>query len=121
MNHKEYNGWYNYETWAVKLWIDNEEFSYRFWQGKARDAFSIAIDSHEKYFTPSEQARINLADILKEHHEENNPLAPHIAPISTVYTDLMSAALSEVNWHEIANALLEEVEVNGQKYEYAND
>ena len=23
-----YNGWTNYETWAVKLWMDNEEGSY---------------------------------------------------------------------------------------------
>jgi hypothetical protein len=24
MSDKPYNGWSNYETWAVKLWIDNE-------------------------------------------------------------------------------------------------
>ena len=24
MNHKEYNGWHNYETWLVKLWIDSD-------------------------------------------------------------------------------------------------
>ena len=28
---KRYNGWANYETWIVKLWLDNEETSYRFW------------------------------------------------------------------------------------------
>ena len=27
-----YNGWKNYETWNVKLWIDNEEGSYRYWE-----------------------------------------------------------------------------------------
>ena len=28
-NEKTYNGWTNYETWAVGLWIDNEQGSYR--------------------------------------------------------------------------------------------
>lgn len=27
MTEKNYNGWANYETWLVKLWIDNEEGS----------------------------------------------------------------------------------------------
>lgn len=27
-----YNGWSNYETWNVKLWIDNEEGSYDYWR-----------------------------------------------------------------------------------------
>jgi hypothetical protein len=26
-----YNGWTNYETWAVSLWLGNEESSYRHW------------------------------------------------------------------------------------------
>jgi hypothetical protein len=30
-----YNGWANYETWAVALWIDNEE-------GTQRQALSMA-------------------------------------------------------------------------------
>jgi len=33
-DHK-YNGWTNYETWAVKLWMDNEEPSYRYWRERA--------------------------------------------------------------------------------------
>ena len=31
-----YNGWTNYETWAVKLWFDNEEATYRNWMERAR-------------------------------------------------------------------------------------
>lgn len=29
MNTKEYNGWKNYETWNVSLWINNQESLYR--------------------------------------------------------------------------------------------
>ena len=47
MQTKQYNGWTNYETWNVKLWI---------------------------------------------------------------WADLLGAALSEVNWYEIASSLLENVE-----------
>ena len=25
MQKLEYNGWYNYETWNFKLWLDNEQ------------------------------------------------------------------------------------------------
>jgi len=25
-----YNGWTNYQTWAVKLWMDNDEGAYRY-------------------------------------------------------------------------------------------
>lgn len=36
-----YEGWTNYETWLVNLWIENDEASYLFWRGetaRARDA-----------------------------------------------------------------------------------
>jgi len=35
MTHKEYNGWTNYETWLVKLWIDNEQGSQDYWIERA--------------------------------------------------------------------------------------
>jgi hypothetical protein len=47
-----------------------------------------------------------LADRLKDHHEENRPELPG------VYGDLIGAALSEVNWQEIAEHLLENVKVD---------
>ena len=31
-----YNGWSNYETWAAKLWMDNEEGAYNLYRDKAQ-------------------------------------------------------------------------------------
>ena len=28
MQKLEYNGWYNYETWNLKLWLDNDQGTY---------------------------------------------------------------------------------------------
>jgi len=84
-----YNGWSNYETWAVKLWIDNEYAEYLHWQQKARQS----------------KSRRALADQLKVWVEENNPLID----ANNMYTDLLGAALSDVNWWEIAGNMLEEI------------
>ena len=90
-----YNGWTNYETWVVSLWNDNEESSYRYWREEAR---RHAEDSHDQ----SDAIR-NLAEQLKEEISDN---APTTQP--SVYSDLLNAALSEVNWAEIAENLLSE-------------
>jgi hypothetical protein len=34
---KKYNGWTNYETWNVALWLDNEQSSERHWRGAAQE------------------------------------------------------------------------------------
>jgi hypothetical protein len=88
-----YNGWTNYETWAVKLWLDNEEPSYRYWTGRAREL-------HGSYAAADE-----LADELGDEVTE---AAPDLGP--SLYSDLLGAALSKVRWYEIAESYLEEVE-----------
>ena len=98
----KYNGWTNYETWAVNLWLTNERGDYEFFKAAAQTCFE-AMEDHPDYFTPSEHARYKLASQMKE-----------------TYQDLLNAALSEVNWNEIANGFLEEVEHNGKTYDYQN-
>jgi len=120
MNHKEYNGWHNYETWCVNLWLTNDQGTDEFWREQAQEMFQRATSKHSANFTPSEQDRFDLADSLKDslEDEENCPALAQ----ANVYCDLIRAALSEVNWAEIANAFLEDVESrDGAKYEYSKD
>jgi len=96
MTHKEYNGWTNYETWLVKLWIDNEQGSQDYW-----------IERAEQNVKDDEDGDIRaLAEELKDQHEEMLPKLEGFA------ADLMNAALSEVNWEEIANSLIEDAKQN---------
>ena len=104
MKTTEYNGWTNYETWNVKLWIDNDEGSYNRWKEQAQETFDNAKD--EKLFTKKERAALSLSEELKGFIEENNPLAGD----ASLYCDILTANLQEVNWHEIANSLLEEIQ-----------
>ena len=90
MTKKEYNGWFNYETWLVKLWIDNEEGTQSYWQEQAEEHFR----------RNGEEDISDLAHMLKEQHEDVLPELDGFA------SDLMNAAMSEVNWHEIAESLI---------------
>lgn len=84
-----YQGHTNYETWAVKLWIDNEQASQEYWQERASECMDMP------------DAQYTLADWIKD---ETETLAPEI---EGVYSDLLSAALSSVNWREIAEGMID--------------
>jgi len=94
MAEKTYNGWTNYETWATNLWLDNDEGSYRYWRRQAADAWTDADKDRD-------DAIGNLSDTLKSEHNKNAP------DVSGVYADLLNAALSEVNWYEIAEHMID--------------
>lgn len=100
-----YNGWSNYETWAVALWLDNEEHSHRYWQDAARECVRAAADhphTREGVFPAASTARRLLADRLKEEVEAD---APDLG--ANLYADLLGAALDEVEWSEVADGYLD--------------
>lgn len=102
----KYNGWTNYETWCVNLWLSNEEPSYRYWRDEAERCLTAACrPSGNETGERREQAERLLADCLKAELEEGHPL-----PTASVYSDLLTSALAEVDWHEIARNLLDDIE-----------
>lgn len=112
MNHKEYNGWTNYETWVVNLWMDNEEGTYDYWREVAQEIHND-LEEPTNSMTKMDEAVYLLADRLKDYHEEQKDEILSNANLSaSVWADLLGAALSETNWREIAEHLLENVEVD---------
>lgn len=100
MAEEKYNGFTNYETWNLKLWIDNEEPSYKAWRAEARE---ILAETPDKL-----QAVADLRDRLQEDTEAG---APEMAP--SFYCDALGAALGRVNYYEIAEMIIDEVIEDG--------
>jgi hypothetical protein len=99
---ERYNGWKNYPTWAVNLWLSNDEPLYR--EALARTAEIIEDPPHvSEYWNEEETRRYNVADMLKDWVTDD--LAPDLG--ASFAADLMGYALGEVDWHEIADAWIE--------------
>ena len=97
MQKLEYNGWYNYETWNLKLWLDNDKGTYNTVQDKAKSLI-------KKYKGFDDEAETNFATWLKEYTLEN---MPELKP--SFYSDVLSASIREVNFHEIAKHICDDI------------
>lgn len=95
MDKERYNGWANYATWAVKLWIDNTEGSYNYWQEQMREHLRSTPDKNKAAYA--------LANQLKHEHEE---AAEAWGAGASVFADILRAGMSEVDWTEIAEAII---------------
>jgi hypothetical protein len=100
-----YNGWANHSTWAVALWIDNEPGTYETRRDMAREV----IRDHENEdgdLDPEQKddAVSEFADRIQAFVE--NDMMPDLG--ASLASDLLSSALSDVDWREIAENWLEE-------------
>ena len=103
-----HEGYTNFETWSIALILDNDRELCTTWRGYA---VQIKVEAanipqvFEGIWTPEQGAIFTVADTLKDQFEnqaEDLDLAPP-------FGDLLSAALSAVNWQEVAEGLLEEI------------
>jgi hypothetical protein len=92
-----YNGWTNYPTWAVNLWLSNDEGLYN-----ATTELVADTDSERRY--ANETHRLLVADKLKTWVCDE--LAPDLG--ASFAADLLGYALDQVDWDEIATAWIEE-------------
>jgi hypothetical protein len=88
MSDKTYNGWSNYETWRINLEI--------FDGVTLEDMNAVEVDPY------------NLKDYLQEYAEEIVFLDSHIGgkTPSSLMEDYARAFLSDVNWYEIAEHII---------------
>ncbi len=94
MSDKTYNGWTNYETWNAALWMDNDEGSYNYWDERTE----AACGRYDR-----DDAVSALAGEIEVHHAD---AAPDLG--ASFYADMLGAALSEVNWYEIAEGRVDQ-------------
>jgi len=77
----DYNGWANYETWCVNLWLTNEP-------GTEEDLRMLA---------QTNTGLSHRADCLRDYVLNMDPPLDD----SNMFTDLLRSALGNVDWREI--------------------
>ena len=103
MSEQGYNGWKNYPTWCVNLWLSNDEALYRETLARAKGA-----QAAEPYVKDVPGWSLDTAAWLARDLKEwvRNELAPDLG--ATFAADLLGYAFDEVDWYEIAEAWLSE-------------
>ncbi len=89
---QEYNGWTNYETWVVNLWLDNDEYTQTMVYEMAN---SDEYDNHRV---------ASLEEYVEEQREEWKEFG------ASMFDDLLGAALGSVNYYEIIESAKDEDE-----------
>ena len=107
---KTYNGWANYETWAVKLWMDNDEAGCAL----QHELLEQAQTTLQNRTYPNQIndvfpfKEIILAALLRDYVRDNSPLAD----TPSMYSDLMMSAINSVDWDEIASHIIDDADQN---------
>lgn len=83
LDEQGYNGWKNYPTWCVNLWLSNDEGLY-----------NQTLELMAAYEPMHERVSALKAWVTDE-------LAPDLG--ASFAADLLGYALGEIDWYEIAN------------------
>ena len=89
-----YNGWPNYETWVVNLWLTNEPHTYERLMAIVQNPDTLGEQSTEL----SEWVRPDQGE------DEDADTIEQTIGITGMYVDLLAAAFDMVDWQEIVRA-----------------
>jgi hypothetical protein len=106
MADETYNGWKNYPTWCVNLWLSNDEGLYN--ATAELVAATVAEPPHtSEYWNSAQTARYNVADALKEFVTGDIDDGGLMPSLEGFPSDLLGYALELVDWYAIADAWIE--------------
>ena len=88
-----YNGWKNYPTWCVKLWIDNDQGTQEYWMEAAVEAAEL-------------DGPVYVLERQLETYFQDEGFPEQL--YGTMNSDLLTWALGQVDWREIAASLIED-------------
>ena len=94
MSDKTHNGWKNYETWLIALWIDNEQ--------------CLQEEAHEIARQNNTGETYDLAHALK-NWVEDWPEVSEVIERGSFVSDMLNAAMSEIDWYELAEHYQEDI------------
>jgi hypothetical protein len=91
----KYNGYTNYETWNLSLWLDNNREWYRAVNDKALNLVNDVLTKDEAIY--------NLKNFIIDLVQNDEP---KIEP--SFFSDVLNASIREVNFWEISQNLIYE-------------
>lgn len=94
---ESYNGWKNYPTWCLALWLDNDYNTYHYWQERSMEFLEDSDGDLEK-------AEIALSYELESCIESE---VQDSIETSGYISDILTWALGKIDWLEIAEHISE--------------
>jgi hypothetical protein len=91
MSAGRYNGWANYETWCVHLWLTNE------W-----DLYHEAVEVARR----SSEPEAALDAWVRDCWPDSGSVEPN--HLHGMFSDLIGTSLERVDWSGVAGAILED-------------
>tara|TARA_R110002096_G_C14024282_1_gene670406 strand:- start:44 stop:466 length:423 start_codon:yes stop_codon:yes gene_type:complete len=104
------NGWTNYETWNFKLWLDNDQDLHNYIIGEIKKIKAFPSQDNKAYEV-SNFLRSYIKDNVPNLNVSTRSQSVHglMSDKNGFYSDILNAALRDINTYEIAESYLEDL------------
>ena len=102
-----YNGWTNYETWCLNIWIDNDQYLA---ERKAELIREVTLHYDDKQAYELSLLLENMVEELKDNALEVGLLS-----------DLLGGAIGKINFFELAEHYIEDFNEDFKRYQEENE